>query len=90
MMTGSCGCAGRRARTVSMPFSSGMSTSMVTTSGLTCGNLLQGNAAIGSRADHLDVRIGRQRVGDQPPDDDGVVDDQDADASHAPCRVVNS
>ena len=55
---------------------SGISMSMVTTSGLQLVDLGQRDPAVRGDPDDLDRAIGAEDLGDQPADDDGVVDDE--------------
>src|SRR5262249_39087340 len=46
-------------------------------------HLLQGDAAVGRSADHFKGRVPGEFLGHQAAENDGVVDDQDADLGHA-------
>ena len=47
-------------------------------SGLTWGILRERDPAVCRGPDHLARRLGGEEVGEEAPDDDGVVDDEDA------------
>jgi hypothetical protein len=51
--------------------------------GLELLELAHGDPAVDRSADDLDVRVGREDIGHDLPDDDGIVDDHHPDRVHA-------
>ena len=82
MITGRRGRRRRISVRASRPSISGISTSRITTSGLSCSILASADLAVRRDPHHLDLGLGAERLGDEAADDDGVVDDEDADLAH--------
>ena len=77
MMTGSGWCSIMRRRKL-RPSMRGISMSSVMHVRLVLQDQVARDERIGRAADHLDVGLGAQRVGQQLPDDRGIVDDEHA------------